>query len=75
MQVNIGEYNITPTGGSTMKIYFAYFKGVCESIVYDQTKLVVIREDYREVILNDRFYRFALQLRFKPGNSPQTIQS
>ena len=55
---------------------FAYFKGVCESIVYDQTKLVVIREDYREVILNDRFHRFALQLGFKPeicrGYDPQS---
>jgi transposase len=55
---------------------FAYFKGVCESIVYDQTKLVVIREDYREVILNDRFHRFSLDLGFKPeicrGYDPQS---
>jgi len=55
---------------------FAYFKGVSESIVYDQTKLVVIREDYREAILNDRFHRFALQLGFKPeicrGYDPQS---
>ena len=109
MQVDPGEYNITLTSGSTMKIYFvcfvmcrsrqmfisystrpydteafiyahheafAFFKGVCESIVYDQTKLVVIREDYREVILNDRFHCFALQLGFKPeicrGYDPQS---
>lgn len=55
---------------------FSYFKGVSESIVYDQTKLVVIREDYREAILNDRFHRFALQIGFKPeickGHDPQS---
>jgi transposase len=38
---------------------FRYFGGVTEECVYDQTKLVVIREQYRELTLNQRFHQYA----------------
>lgn len=41
---------------------FRYFDGIPEECVYDQTKLVVIKEMFREVTFNDRFYRYANQL-------------
>lgn len=40
---------------------FRYFGGIPEECVYDQAKLVVINEQFREVTLNDRFYRYATQ--------------
>jgi len=43
---------------------FAYFGGVPEEIVYDQTKLVVISEKYREVFLNETFYQYATKAGF-----------
>ena len=43
---------------------FRHFNGVCEECVYDQTKLVVIREEFREVWLNERFYQYASAARF-----------
>jgi transposase len=44
---------------------FAYFGGVALEFVYDQTKLVVVCERYREVFFNDRFHQFALKANFK----------
>lgn len=38
---------------------FRYFGGVTEECVYDQTKLVVIDERYRELTLNQRFHQYA----------------
>ena len=43
---------------------FGYFGGIAEEYVYDQTKLVVINERYREVWFNERFYQFATQCGF-----------
>ena len=43
---------------------FVYFGGVAKEYVYDQTKLVVINERYREVFLNERFHQFAVQHEF-----------
>lgn len=43
---------------------FRYFDGVCEECVYDQTKLVAIREEFREVWFNERFYQYALTAQF-----------
>jgi hypothetical protein len=55
---------------------FAYFGGIAGEYVYDQTKLVVISERYREVFLNERFARFALKYGFKirvcEGYDPQS---
>ncbi len=44
---------------------FQYYKGVAFEYVYDQTKLVVIREKYREVWLNEKFHQFALKSDFE----------
>lgn len=38
---------------------FRYFGGVPEECVYDQTKLVVIAERFRELTLNQRFHEYA----------------
>ena len=38
---------------------FRYFGGCPEECVYDQTKLVVIKEEYRELVLNNAFARYA----------------
>ena len=43
---------------------FFYFGGIAREYVYDQTKLVVINERYREVWFNERFYQFALKCGF-----------
>ncbi len=45
---------------------FRFFGGVPEECVYDQTKLVVIEEVYREVTFNDRFIRYATQAGMTP---------
>jgi len=45
---------------------FRYFGGVAKEYVYDQTKLVVIEEKYREVWFNQRFHEFALKYEFLP---------
>ena len=44
---------------------FQYYGGIAFEYVYDQTKLVVIKEDYREVWLNEKFHQFALQSGFE----------
>ncbi|GAA3977336.1 IS21 family transposase [Allohahella marinimesophila] len=38
---------------------FRYFGGVPDECVYDQTKLVVISEQYRELTINERFHEYA----------------
>jgi len=43
---------------------FRYFDGICEECVYDQTRLVAIREEFREVWFNERFYHYASAARF-----------
>jgi transposase len=43
---------------------FKFFGGVVEECVYDQTKLVGIREEFREVWFNEEFYRYATCARF-----------
>lgn len=43
---------------------FSYFGGLVEECVYDQTKLVAIKEEYREVWFNEEFYRYAAYCRF-----------
>ncbi|MBU0580185.1 MAG: IS21 family transposase, partial [Candidatus Margulisbacteria bacterium] len=45
---------------------FSYFQGIPEEIVYDQTKLVVIKENYREVWFNSRFYQYSTGAGFNP---------
>ena len=38
---------------------FRYFGGMPQECVYDQTKLVVINETFRELALNQRFHHYA----------------
>ncbi|MCA1772308.1 MAG: IS21 family transposase [Halomonas sp.] len=38
---------------------FRYFGGVTQECVYDQTKMVVLHEQYRELELNARFHQYA----------------
>ncbi len=45
---------------------FRYFGGVPEELLYDQTKLVVLSEKYREVFFNDRFYQYTAKVGFNP---------
>jgi transposase len=55
---------------------FRYFGGIAKEYVYDQTKLVVINEKYREVWFNKEFHQFALKNEFLPvvceGYDPQS---
>ena len=55
---------------------FRYFGGVPEECVYDQTKLVVIKEIHRELELNQRFYQYAtyagFQIRACEGYDPES---
>jgi len=44
---------------------FMHFGGIPAVGIYDQTKLVSIREEYREVVYNKRFQKFFLQLGFQ----------
>ena len=44
---------------------FRYFGGVTEECVYDQTKLVVIEEQYRELTVNARFNEYATHAGFR----------
>ena len=45
---------------------FEYFGYIPETMVYDQTKLVVIREIYREVTYNNKFFHFMNSLAISP---------
>src|SRR3546814_16488324 len=42
-----------------------YFGGLHEECVYDQTKLVVLSEQYRELTLNPRFHEFSTTSGFR----------
>ncbi|AWB35851.1 IS21 family transposase [Orrella marina] len=42
-----------------------YFGGLPQECVYDQTKLVVINEQYRELTLNQRFHAYATTAGFR----------
>ena len=44
---------------------FRYFGGCPEECVYDQTKLVVIKEEFRELELNDLFSQYATMAGFR----------
>ncbi len=44
---------------------FRYFGGMPEECVYDQTKLVVISEIFRELNLNQRFHQYATTAGFR----------
>ena len=44
---------------------FRYFGGVSAECVYDQTKLVVIEEQYRELTVNARFNEYATHAGFR----------
>lgn len=43
---------------------FRYFGGMPAECVYDQTKLVVLHEQYRELTLNNRFHAYATHAGF-----------
>ena len=45
---------------------YNYFGGIAAEYVYDQTKLVALSEQYREVIYNNDFYQFAMKSGFTP---------
>ena len=45
---------------------FSYLEGVVQECVYDQSKLVVIREEFRELWFNEAFYRYATASQFDP---------
>ena len=44
---------------------FRYFGGCPQECVYDQTKLVVLHEQYRELDINPRFHQYATGAGFK----------
>lgn len=55
---------------------FSHFGGVVEECVYDQTKLVVIKEEFREVWFNEEFSRYAacagFDIRICEGYDPES---
>ena len=55
---------------------FRYFGGCPEECVYDQTRLVVIKETFRELELNQRFHQYAtgagFQIRACEGYDPES---
>ena len=55
---------------------FRYFGGSPEECVYDQSRLVVIKETFRELELNQRFYQYAtaagFQIRACEGYDPES---
>jgi len=55
---------------------FRFFGGVPHECVYDQTKLVVIKEEFREVWFNEAFYRYATtigtEVRVCEGYDPES---
>jgi transposase len=44
---------------------FRYFGGCPQECVYDQTRLVVLAETFRELSLNERFHRYATTVGFR----------
>jgi len=55
-QVDPGEMRGVMIGGVPQTVYFG---GVPEECVYDQTKLVVLAESFRELSLNEQFHGYA----------------
>ena len=55
---------------------FRYFGFLPKEMIYDQTKLVVIKEKYREVWFNERFYQYITKKEVNPyvceGYDPQS---
>jgi hypothetical protein len=55
---------------------FRYFGGMPQECVYDQTKLVVIHETFRELALNQRFHQYAtaagFHIRVCEGYDPES---
>lgn len=51
---------------SAHKECFEYFGYIPETMIYDQTKLVVIKEIYREVTYNSKFFQFMNNLSINP---------
>jgi len=55
---------------------FRYFGGCPQECVYDQTKLVVLHEQYRELDINPRFHQYAtgagFQVRACEGYDPES---
>lgn len=45
---------------------FEYFGYIPKTMIYDQTKLVVIKEIYREVTYNNKFFQFMNSLSIEP---------
>lgn len=65
MHVSVSDRPITTSKFIQMHdTAFRYFGGCPEECVYDQTKLVVIREEFRELTLNQRFSEYASHARF-----------
>jgi transposase len=58
---------------------FRYFGGMPQECVYDQTKLVVISETFRELDLNERFHQYAtlagFSIRVCEGYDPESKES
>lgn len=44
---------------------FRYFGGITEECVYDQTKMVVLDEQYRELTVNPRFHQYATTVGYR----------
>jgi len=60
MHVSFSNKPITTTDFIQMHdSAFRYFGGCPQECVYDQTKLVVIREEYRELTVNEQFSEYA----------------
>jgi len=55
---------------------FTFFEGRPQECVYDQTKLVVLKEEYREILFNELFYQYAttagLEARVCRGYDPES---
>lgn len=65
MHVSVSEHPITTVDFIQMHdAALRYFGGRPEECVYDQTKLVVIREEYRELTLNQQFNEYASRAGF-----------
>lgn len=66
----------TPTFIQLHDEAFRYFGGLTEECVYDQTKRVVLKEQYREIEANPRFYPYATPVGFRihacEGYDPQS---
>ncbi len=65
MYVGLSSKALNTTNFITLHdVAFRYFGGCPEECVYDQTKLVVISESYRELTLNQQFQQYATSVGF-----------